>query len=204
LSKQEREDSKRLPINNKKLIAMTGAPALWGEAQFTPVERIGARPTLDVNGLLSGFTGQGSKTVLPAWAMAKLSCRLVPDQTNEEAHKQLKAYLKQNAPKTIKWELINLHNSGAALVKSDSVGVQALARAFKSVWGKRPYFKRDGGSIGSVALLQKYVGVDSLLTGFGLPDDNIHSPNEKLHLPTWHKGMEALVRFLYNMSEKSK
>ncbi|MDO8754859.1 MAG: dipeptidase [Anaerolineales bacterium] len=198
LSKKEREDFKRLPIRDKELIQMTGVPALWGEPQFIPAERVGARPTLEVNGLLSGFTGQGSKTVLPAWAMAKISCRLVPDQSPEETFKQMKAYLKKNAPKTIKWELTNLHNAGAALVSTDSAGVQALAAALESVWGKRPYFKREGGSIGSVVLLQKYIGADSLLTGFGLPDDNVHSPNERLHLPTWYKGMEAFTHFFYN------
>lgn len=198
LSKKEREDFARLPVSDKEIKRMTGVPALWGEPQFTPSERVGARPTLEVNGLLSGFTGQGSKTVLPAWAMAKISCRLVPDQTPEETMKQLKAYLKQNAPKTIKWELINLHNAGAALVDVESAGVQALAKALETVWGKRPYFRREGGSIGSVILLKKYVGAESILTGFGLPDDNVHSPNERLHLPTWHKGIEALTHFIYN------
>ena len=130
--KKEREDFKRLPVSNKDLIKMTGVPALWGEPQFIPSERVGARPTLEVNGLLSGFTGQGSKTVLPAWAMAKISCRLVPDQTPEEVAKQMKAYLKKNAPKTIKWELINLHNAGAAITDSNSAGVQALAKALKA------------------------------------------------------------------------
>lgn len=198
LSKKEREDFKRLPVKDKELLKITGVPALWGEPQFIPSERIGARPTLEVNGLLSGFTGQGSKTVLPAWAMAKISCRLVPDQTPEETEKLLRAYLKKNAPKTIKWELKNLHNAGAALVETDSAGVQALAQALQTVWGKRPYFKREGGSIGSVVLLQNYVGADSLLTGFGLPDDNVHSPNERMHLPTWYKGIEAFTHFFYN------
>ncbi len=198
LSKKEREDFKRLPVTDKQLKEITGAPALWGEPQFIPAERVGARPTLEVNGLLSGFTGQGAKTVLPAYAMAKISCRLVPDQTPEQTEKQLRAYLKKNAPKTIKWELTLLNASGAALVDSDSAGVQALAKAFETVWGKKPYFKREGGSIGSVVLLQKYVGADSLLTGFGLPDDNIHSPDEHLHLPTWYKGIEAFVHFFNN------
>jgi acetylornithine deacetylase/succinyl-diaminopimelate desuccinylase-like protein len=198
LSRKERADFKRLPTSNRELIEMTGVPALWGEPQFIPSERIGARPTLEVNGLLSGFTGQGSKTVLPAWAMAKISCRLVPDQDPEEVEKQMRAYLKKNAPKTIKWELINLHNAGAALVDVDSDGVRALSKALETVWGKRPYFKREGGSIGSVVLLQKYIGADSLLTGFGLPDDNIHSPNERMHLPTWYKGIEAFTHFFYN------
>lgn len=198
LSKKERADFKRLPTSNKELLELTGVPALWGEPQFTPLERVGARPTLEVNGLYSGFTGQGSKTVLPAEAMAKISCRLVPDQDPLEVEKQMRAYLKKNAPKTIKWELINLHSAGAALVDSDSAGVQALSKAFETVWGKRPYFRREGGSIGSVVLLQQYVGADSLLTGFGLPDDNIHSPNERMHLPTWYKGIEAFVHFFYN------
>lgn len=198
LSKKERADFKRLPVKDKDLIKMTGVPALWGEPQFIPAERVGARPTLEVNGLLSGFTGQGSKTVLPAWAMAKISCRLVPDQTPEQTEKQLRAYLKKHAPKTVKWELVNLHNAGAALVETDSAGVKALAQALETVWGKRPYFKREGGSIGAVVLLQNYVGADSLLTGFGLPDDNVHSPNERLHLPTWYKGIEAFTHFFYN------
>ncbi|NOH04063.1 MAG: dipeptidase [Chloroflexi bacterium] len=198
LGRKEREDFKRLPVTNREIIQMTGVPALWGEPQFIPAERVGGRPTLEVNGLLSGFTGQGSKTVLPAWAMAKISCRLVPDQTPEETEKQLRAYLKKNAPKTIKWELKNLHNAGAALTETNSAGVQALAQALQTVWGKRPYFKREGGSIGSVVLLQKYVGADSLLSGFGLPDDNVHSPNERMNLPTWYKGIEAFTHFFYN------
>lgn len=198
LSKREREDFKRLPVKDKDIIKMTGVPALWGEPQFIPAERVGARPTLEVNGLLSGFTAQGSKTVLPAWAMAKISCRLVPDQTPEEVEKQMRAYLKKNAPKTIKWELQHLHQAGAALTNTDSEGIRALAKALETVWGKRPYFKREGGSIGSVVLLQKYVGADSLLTGFGLPDDNVHSPNERMHLPTWYKGIEAFTHFFSN------
>lgn len=198
LSKKEREDFKRLPTTNKELITMTGVPALWGEPQFIPSERVGARPTLEVNGLLSGFTGQGAKTVLPAWAMAKISCRLVPDQTPEQVEKQMRAYLKKNAPKTIKWELTMINSAGAALTETDSVGVQALAKALETVWGKPPYFKREGGSIGSVVLLQKYIGADSLLTGFGLPDDNAHSPDERMHLPTWYKGIEAFTHFFNN------
>jgi acetylornithine deacetylase/succinyl-diaminopimelate desuccinylase-like protein len=199
LSKKDREDFARLPRTNRELIEMTGVPALWGEPQFTPEERLGARPTLEVNGLLSGFTGQGSKTVLPAWAMAKISCRLVPDQTPEDTYKQMKKYLKEHAPKTVRWELANLHNAGAALVDGNNVGVKALSKALETVWGKKPYFKREGGSIGVVVQLQDYLGAESVLAGFGLPDDNAHSPNEKLHLPTWHKGIEAFIHFIYNL-----
>jgi len=201
LSKQERADFARLPTNEEFYLKQTGVPTLWGEPTFTPAERVGARPTLEVNGLLSGFTGQGSKTVLPAYAMAKISCRLVPDQTTEETFEQMKAYLEANTPKTVRWELINLHNSGTAITDLDSAGVKAMTQAFETVWGKRPLFRREGGSIGVVVQLQEYVGVESVLTGFGLPEDNIHSPNEKLHLPTWYKGIEALVHFIYNMKD---
>ena len=198
LSKKERADFKRLPTKDKEYLKLSGAPKLWGEPQFTAIERVGARPTLEVNGLLSGFTGEGSKTVLPAWAMAKISCRLVPDQTPEEITKKLTAYLKKNAPKTITWELKNLHNAGAALVEDNSDGVRALSQAFETVWGKRPYFRREGGSIGSVVLLQQHIGADSLLNGFSLPSDNFHAPNERLHLPSFYKGIEATTHFFYN------
>ena len=199
VGKQEHADFARLPLKDKAYIEETGVPKLWGEPKFIAPERLGARPTLEVNGLLSGFTGPGSKTVLPAWAMAKISCRLVPDQTPEETIKQMRKYLKENAPKDITWELTYLHGAGAALVESDSLGVKAMSKAFESVWGKKPYFLREGGSIGVVVQLQKHVGVDSVLSGFSLPDCDAHSPNEKLHLPTWTKGINAFIHFFYNL-----
>ena len=199
LSKQDHKDFARLPIKGKTIKEQTGVPALWGEPAFTPAERLGARPTLEVNGLLSGFTGVGSKTVLPAWAMAKISCRLVPDQTPEDTIKQMQKYLKQNAPKDIKWTLTYLHGAGAALTGTDNIGIKALSKALQTVWGKKPYFPREGGSIGVVVQLQEHLGVESVLSGFGLPDCDAHSPNEKLHLPTWTKGIDALIHFIYNL-----
>jgi len=199
LSGREHKDFARLPLKDKLFIEQTGVPKLWGEPNFSAPERLGARPTLEVNGLLSGFTGPGSKTVLPAWAMAKISCRLVPDQTPEKTIKQMKKYLKENAPKDITWELTYLHGAGAALVSADSMGVKAMSRAMQSVWGKKPYFLREGGSIGVVVQLQKHLGVDSVLSGFALPDCDAHSPNEKLHLPTWTKGIDAFIHFFYNL-----
>jgi acetylornithine deacetylase/succinyl-diaminopimelate desuccinylase-like protein len=198
LSKQERADMARLPTDEQSYLKQTGVSALWGEPDFIPAERVGARPTLEVNGLLSGFTGKGSKTVLPAEAMAKISCRLVPDQTPQETFGQMKAYLEANAPKDIRWELLSLHNAGTAITDVNSAGVQAMCKALETVWGKRPCFRREGGSIGVVEQLQHYAGVESVVTGFGLPEDNIHSPNEKLHLQTWRKGIEALIHFFYN------
>ena len=199
VSQAERDEIRRLPTDEKHFLENTGAPALWGEPDYSPEERVSIRPTLEVNGLLSGFIGEGSKTVLPAWAMAKISCRLVPDQEPEEIHKCMVKYMQEHAPSTIKWDVKNLHNSGVAITERDSAGIRAMARAMEQVWGKRPLFKREGGSIGVVVQLQKYAGVESVLTGFGLPDDNMHSPNEKLHLPTWSKGIDAFINMFYNL-----
>ncbi len=198
-SKAERAEIGRLPTTAKHFLKQTGVPALWGEPDYTPEERVSIRPTLEVNGLLSGFTGEGSKTVLPAWAMAKISCRLVPDQEPEEIHKKMVKYMKKHAPRTIRWEVKNLHNSGFAITERNGAGVEAMSKGLEQSWGKRPFFKREGGSIGVVVQLQKYAGIESVLTGFGLPEDNAHSPNEKLHLPTWRKGIDAFIHFFYNM-----
>jgi acetylornithine deacetylase/succinyl-diaminopimelate desuccinylase-like protein len=199
LSAKERKELARLPLSRKLFLKQTGAPALWGEPNFTPAERLGTRPTLEVNGLLSGFTGPGSKTVLPAWAMAKISCRLVPDQTVAQTNRQMRAYLTKHAPKDVRWELKYLHGADAALVSSSSPWIQAMSDAMRDVWGKKPHFLREGGSIGVVAQLQKRLGVDSVLSGFALPDCDAHSPDEKLHLPTWYKGIEALIRFFHHL-----
>ena len=176
-------------------ISNTGVPALWGEKGYSPVEQIGARPTLDVNGIYAGFTGEGSKTVLPAKGFAKISSRLVPDQTPEEVKKQMVQYMEENAHPAVKWEVKSIHSSGPAISDRNSPWVQSLAKAQEEVWGVRPLFKRDGGTIGFVEQLQRVVGAESILCGFSLPDDNLHAPNEKLHLPTWYKGNEALHSF---------
>lgn len=198
LTEEERAELARLPVDNRFYLEQTGAPALWGEAGYTPVERIGARPTLEINGLLSGFTGPGAKTVLPAEARAKISMRLVPDQDPEEVYQQLLRYLEERAPKTVRWEVIRMAGVRAVLTDRNHPAVQALRRALETVWGRPPVFKREGGTVPIVTQLKEMLGVESVLTGFGLPDDNLHAPNEKLHLPTWSRGLEALVHFFYN------
>lgn len=200
LDDEERAELARLPVDERFYLEQTGAPALWGEKGYSPVERTGGRPTLDVNGLLSGFTGEGSKTVLPSYAMAKVSMRLVPDQDPKEVHQQLVQYLEENANPGVKWEVIPMASGPASLSARDSKGALALAEALEQAWGTRPLFKREGGSVPVVAQMQEILGVDSVLTGFGLPDDNLHSPNEKLHLPTWYRGINALIHYLYNLS----
>ena len=168
--------------------------------RFTANERTGARPTLDVNGLLSGFTGEGSKTVIPAWAMAKLSMRLVPNQDHREVHQQLIQYLEEHAPKDIHWELKTLAGNPASISDRGIPGVRAMAKALETVWGRLPYFKREGGSIPVVGDMQRLLGVESVICGFGLPDDNVHAPNEKQHLPTWYRGIEAYIHFFLNLT----
>jgi acetylornithine deacetylase/succinyl-diaminopimelate desuccinylase-like protein len=199
LSDDEHASLARLPMGDDFYLEQTGAPAMWGEPEYIPAERVGARPTLEVNGLLSGWTGPGTKTVLPAQAMAKVSMRLVPDQTPEEVHKQLVAYMEQNAPKDIRWEVKLLQSNPPAISERDNPGVQALGKALEMVWGVQPYYRREGGSIPVVELLQRVLGVESGLTGFSLPEDNLHAPNEKLHLPTWYRGIDAMIHFFYNM-----
>ena len=196
IRKSEREELARLPMDEAWWLEKTGAPALSGETGYTSSERAKARPTLEVNGFLSGFTGQGSKTVLPSKAMAKISMRLVPDQTPVEVRQGLRAYLETNAPPTVTWELEELSSCGPAIVERDSEAVRAASLALEAVWGKRPVFDRTGGSIPVVGLIQDLLGVDSLLLGFGLPDDNLHAPNEKQNLPNLFKGIEATIHFL--------
>ena len=196
---QEREATAKLPTTPESYLKQTEVPALWGEKEYTPALRTGARPTLEINGLLSGWTGPGSKTVLPAKAMAKISCRLVPDQDPIEVHKQLVRYMEEHAPKTVTWEVKNLHDSPWAITDVNTNGVRAMAAAMETIWGKPPLYRREGGSIGVVAMLQNICGVESGLVGGGLPDDNVHSPNERMHLPTWHKNMDAFIHFFFNM-----
>jgi acetylornithine deacetylase/succinyl-diaminopimelate desuccinylase-like protein len=201
LSKEERYELARLQLDETHFLKTTGAPALHGEAGYTPVEQVGARPTLEVNGLLSGYTGVGAKTVLPAQAMAKISMRLVPDQDPADVMQQLQAYLEAKAPKTVRVELTAFQHGPASISDTNSPYVRALSRAMETVWGKRPVFRREGGSVPVVTHFQQYLGVQSVNTGFSLPDDRAHSPNEKLHLPTWYRGIETFVRFFDNLKD---
>lgn len=191
----ERAELTHLPIGEDFYLKQTGVPALFGEEGYTSLERVGGRPTLEVNGMSSGYTGEGQKTVLPARAFAKISMRLVPDQDPMEVYQQLMSYMEENAPKTIKWEVIKMASGRASITDRNHPAVETLTRAMEDTWGVKPVFKREGGSVPVVGQLRDILGIDSVLTGFGLPDDNLHAPNEKLHLPTFYRGIEALIRF---------
>ena len=199
LDAAEREEINKLPINEEFYKKQAGVEVLFGEEGYTAEERTGARPTLEINGLYSGFIGEGQKTVLPAYAMAKVSCRLVADQDPVEVYEQFKAYLSENAPDTVTWELTQMSKDFPSLSDRKSKWIEAYVQASEATWGKRPIFKREGGSVPVVVHIQQTLGVDSVNIGFGLPSDNMHGPNEKIHLPTFYKGIEALVHFFFNL-----
>jgi acetylornithine deacetylase/succinyl-diaminopimelate desuccinylase-like protein len=200
IDQQEKAELAALPLGDQFYLAATGAPALYGEEGYTTVERLGARPTLEVNGLYSGFIGEGSKTVLPAWAMAKISSRLVPNQQPSDVYQQMQEYLEAHAPKTIRWKLITMHGGPPCISDRNSIYITALSKALETVWQKPPVFKREGGSVPVVIDFLHILGVETVNTGFSMIDDNMHSPNEKLHLPTWYRGIDAFIHFYFNLA----
>jgi acetylornithine deacetylase/succinyl-diaminopimelate desuccinylase-like protein len=202
LSDEERAEIARIPKGEGWYLENTGAPALWGESEYTPEERVGGRPTLEVNGLYSGYIGEGGKTVLPSYAMAKISCRLVPDQDPEEVYQQMTQYLQEKAPNTIKWEVINMVGGPPSISDRNSKWTRAYLKSAETVWGVRPLFKREGGSVPVVSDFQHILGIDCVNIGFGLPTDNMHGPNEKQHIPNWYRGIDALIHFFFNLAER--
>src|SRR5580765_4150804 len=196
LSEAERAEWKKLPFNESRYRKELGAPKLFGETGYSTLERVWARPTFEVNGLLSGFTGDGAKTVIPATAMAKVSMRLVPDQDPQKIAGLFEAYLKKISPKTVDVKLTRMHGGKPWMAAFDNPYVQAAGRAIEQGFGKSPVFNREGGSIPVVSTFQEVLGVPSVLFGVGLPDENAHAPNEKLDLGNFHNGVIASA-FLY-------
>ncbi len=197
LSEKERAEAAKLPWGEAEWRAETGAPAPWGEPGYTLVERIGARPTLEVNGIVGGFIGKGMKTIIPARAAAKISCRLVPDQNPDTVFQQLQARIHALAPDTVHVNLTRYGGSPAFLVDTESPAVEAAAAAYKAGFGAEPVFIRNGGSIPIASLFQKELGgVPVVLMGYGLMDDNIHSPNEKIALASLKNGIQTGIHFL--------
>jgi acetylornithine deacetylase/succinyl-diaminopimelate desuccinylase-like protein len=199
LEQEERDELSLLPFTDQEFLDQTGIKKIWGEEGYTVVERLGARPTLEINGIYSGFIGEGQKTVLPAYAMAKISTRLVADQDPHEIYDQFVAYLEESVPDTVTWTLEKLAADYPSLSDRTSPWINAYMQAAETVWKKRPLFVRVGGSVPVVVHIQQTLGVDSVNIGFGLPSDNMHGPNEKIHLPTFYKGIEALVHFFFNL-----
>lgn len=200
LTQEERARIASNPTSDEEILEITGSPLIYGEKGYSPLERQGARPTLDVNGIYSGFIGEGAKTIIPAYAKAKISCRLVPNQDAMEIYELAKEYILSIAPQTVKTEVF-LHSAGPAYLADDAPGAQNLVDALTAVWNKPVVYKREGGSIPVATVMQRELGVKSLLTGFGLPDDAIHSPNERLNFPNLVKGIQALIHFYLSFGE---
>jgi acetylornithine deacetylase/succinyl-diaminopimelate desuccinylase-like protein len=196
LRPEERAEWEKLPFNEKKYKAELGAPKLFGETGYTTLERTWARPTFEVNGLLSGFTGEGAKTVLPAVSMAKVSMRLVPNQDPQKIGDLFEEYVKKVTPKTVELKITRMHGGKPWMTAFDNPFVQAAGRAIEQGFGQRPVFNREGGSIPVVSTFQEELGVPCVLFGVGLPDENAHAPDEKLDLGNFHNGVIASA-YLY-------
>lgn len=200
LAEEERQELSRFPITDEGWAKAAGVSALWGEKGFSTVERTGARPTLEVNGLFAGFIGEGSKTVLPAKAMAKISTRLVPNQRPDKIKAQLEAYLSAHAPNTVRWEVKQLAAGEPVLLGRDSRFVRAASDALQETFSVAPAFQLLGWSVPVTNSLTDELGVDVVVMGFGLADDGTHGPNEHFYLPNYYRGIEAYIRFFKNLS----
>jgi acetylornithine deacetylase/succinyl-diaminopimelate desuccinylase-like protein len=196
----EREEFAKLPFDEEAFRREVGAPKLFGEEGYTTLERKWARPTFDLNGLVSGFTGEGAKTVLPSVARAKFSMRLVPDQDPEKIAALARDYLLEIAPDTVTVEILNHHGAKPVLLKREGKAVRAAAKAYERGFGKAPVFIREGGSIPVVNTFQAELGVESILLGLGLPDDDAHAPNEKFRIEDYHRGMVTMAGFLEELA----
>jgi succinyl-diaminopimelate desuccinylase len=191
LSDREREEYRALPLTDDEFMQPLGVTGMFGEAGFTALERRWARPTCDINGLTSGYQGEGAKTVLPAKSSAKFSFRLVPNQDPKKIAVSLRKFLEERLPPGIQMELVDHHAAPGVVVSLDSPYMQAAADAIETAFGRAPVFIREGGSIPIVNTFAGELGADVLLLGWGQNDDNTHSPNEKFSLDDYHRGTLA-------------
>jgi len=204
LQEEERKAWASLPFNEKKYKKDFGVPKLFGESGYTTLERTWARPTFEVNGLLSGFTGEGAKTVLPAVAMAKVSMRLVPNQSPDTIARLFEEYVKKVTPKTVELKVTRMHGGKPWMTSYDNPFVQAAARAIEKGFGQKPVLTREGGSIPVVSTFQEELGLPSVLFGVGLPDENAHAPNEKLDVGNFHGGVIASAILYQEIADGSR
>jgi acetylornithine deacetylase/succinyl-diaminopimelate desuccinylase-like protein len=204
LSEQEREEMAKAPFSLEEYKKELNIGDIHGEKGYSTLERVSIRPTLDVNGIWGGYTGEGSKTVLPSKAYAKISMRLVPNQSSHKITELFKNHFEAIAPKSVK-VVVKPHHGGEPVVTPvDSVAYQAASKAFEESFGKTPIPKREGGSIPIVALFEKELGLKSVLMGFGLDSDAIHSPNESYGLFNYMKGIQTIPLFFKHYAALSK
>ena len=201
LSPAERQEIAGLPFNEAEWLASTGAPEVFGEKGYSTLERVWARPTLDCCGITGGFSGEGAKTIIPSFASAKVSCRLVPDQEPEEIERVVGAFLKQVAPPGVRVTVTYLHGGRPYLAPTDHPVFEVAKRAFAKAFGRPTVFIREGGSIPLVRTIADATGKPCLLMGFGQPDENAHAPNEWLDLENYHLGIKSAA-YLYDELSK--
>jgi succinyl-diaminopimelate desuccinylase len=185
----------RFPMTASAYRKSLGVPSLFGERGYNFIEQRSSRPTIEINGLTSGYQGEGSKTIIPAWARAKLTFRLVPQQNPERIRKTILQHLKKICPPTVRLQAEAGHGAEPYLVSPDGALARAALATLKEAFGREPILIREGGSIPIVTQFKKVLRADSLLLGLALPDDNAHSPNEKFNLDCYEKGsrMSALL-----------
>jgi len=204
LSTEEREMLNKAPYNEEEYKKDLKVDELWGEKGYSTLERTGTRPTLEVNGIWGGYIGEGAKTVLPSKAFAKISMRLVPNQSSEQITKLFKEHFESIAPKSVKVKVTPHHGGEPVVTPTDSIAYKAAQKAIFESFGKDPIPTRGGGSIPIVALFERELGIKTVLMGFGLDSDNLHSPNEKFDIANFYKGIETIPLFHKYFAELSK
>ncbi len=196
ISPEEHEILEQANLHEADIMRVSGAPARWGEKGFSVPERLGARPTFEVNGLWSGYTGEGGKTIIPSSASVKVTMRLVPDQDPAEITAILEKYVRENTPKTMHVDIKSREGGFAFIMDPNNAEVDRYAAAIEEVWGKKPVLRREGGGIPIVIKFRDILGINSILAGFSSPDSNAHGPNENLNLDTWVKGIKTVAVYL--------
>ncbi len=201
LTKEEREAFNKLPFDERKFRDELGIDELFGEIGFSPIERMWARPTLEINGIYGGYTGEGAKTIIPSEASAKISMRLVPNQTAEEITAKFIKHIKNLAPPTVEIEITALHGGNPVITSIDSVWIRKAQEALKSTFAIEPVFMREGGSIPVCETFKRVLGASPVLIGFGLPNDNIHSPNESFSINNFFNGTKAMALYYISLGK---
>ena len=204
LTEREREEFKKLPYNEDEFIKELDVEEVFGEEGYTTIERKWVRPTLDCNGIWGGFQGEGAKTVLPSKAGAKISMRLVPNQDPEKIEKFFTDYVNKITPNSIKVKISSSHNAKPAITPIDNEAISAAMKALELGFGIEPVFMREGGSISIVNTFQDLLGASAILLGFGLPNENTHSPNEHFNLRNFHRGILTSAYYLEELSKINK
>jgi acetylornithine deacetylase/succinyl-diaminopimelate desuccinylase-like protein len=204
LPAEERAELAQVPFDREAWLEEAGVPTDWGEPQYTIMERTSVRPTLDVNGIWGGYIEPGAKTVLPSKAFAKISMRLVPDQDPARIARIVGNHIENLGPEAVDVSVRTLNGGEPAILDRESPMMEAASRAYEEAFGKAPVLVRRGGSIPVVAKLQSILGLETVLMGFGLPDDRLHSPNEKFHLPNFYRGIETSIHFMSFLGELTR